>query len=429
MVSNGCTVFVCWDPELIPSTVSSPALYPGGRDPILFRPITTDDRLVYFAKYTNASLGQVKNLYLDWARASGPLSAPCQELNRLFSQCVDGNRTKIPEKLRNCPKNTQETTPFILDVLHEDANRQTFDMRASTASDLTGFDVDAIHLLLGRGDVAMSEFDFVKLTHMWCQKNRESFEDLLHFFDFNVLNEEQKAWVLSRLPMSLKAPASVMNALCTSSILQQTELQQFHLEYPGIRWKRVYDSSIDRLATLHESITTNLAMFQRTLLVIRPDERLTVAIYIPRIIEPSMDCLIDDTGRLFAFPHTQGSQRQARLTRPTKMSYQLYCDGNVFQLFEKQRANSWIYLARPGKNDEEYRHIQDQGERRRKRQEVINRGSEAEVCASIALDKFSKQLQTHIGRVNRSPILAAVGLHIVFVSMPQSLLTAHRRFT
>lgn len=113
-----CIVFVCWDPDLIPSTISVPAMYPGGRDPVLFRPITDDDRLVYFAKYTNASLGQVKNLYLDWARVKGPMSAPCQELNRLFSQCVDGNRIKIPEKLRNPPKPSAEDPPFILDVLH-----------------------------------------------------------------------------------------------------------------------------------------------------------------------------------------------------------------------------------------------------------------------------------------------------------------------
>ncbi|SCO82748.1 uncharacterized protein FRV6_06961 [Fusarium oxysporum] len=117
---DGDTFFVSWDPDLIPSTVSAPVLYPGGREPIQFRPITDDDFLVYFSKYQNASLGQVKNLYLDWARVAGPMSAQCQELNRLFSQCVDGNRIEIPGKLRTAPKLLPDAPPFIIDVLHDD---------------------------------------------------------------------------------------------------------------------------------------------------------------------------------------------------------------------------------------------------------------------------------------------------------------------
>jgi regulator of nonsense transcripts 1 len=57
----------------VPPNASEPAEYPAGREPIKFQQITDDDRLVYFAKYTNASLGRVKNLYLDWARVKGPM--------------------------------------------------------------------------------------------------------------------------------------------------------------------------------------------------------------------------------------------------------------------------------------------------------------------------------------------------------------------
>ncbi|KAF4959413.1 hypothetical protein FSARC_10738 [Fusarium sarcochroum] len=404
---DGDQFFVCWDQDLIPSTISTPALYPGGREPLLFRPITDDDRLVYFARYTNASLGQVKNLYLDWARATGPMSAQCQELNRLFSQCVDGNRIKIPDKLRSPPKPPQDAAPFILDVLHSDSEEKTRILTFSQEANLVGYDIDAMQLLLSREDIAMSEFEFVKLAHTWCLHNQISFEDLLHLFDFNILTSEQKAWVLTHVPASPNKPGLVLNALCTSNILQQSELQHFQLDYPGIGWKRTYDSSIDRLATFHDAVATNLEMFQRTLIVFQPDEQLSLAIYIPKKIERSQDCLIDDVGRLFAFPHSQGSQRQGRLALPTKMRYQLYCDGNIFQLFENQRSNSWVYLARPGNNDEEYRNIQNQGDRRRKRQDIINQGKQAELCASIALDKFSRQLQTHIGRINRSPAIAA----------------------
>lgn len=336
------------------------------------------------------------------------MSAQCQELNRLFSQCVDGNRIRIPDKLCTATKPLPDAPPFILDVLHDDAKEWVRRLAVTQDGDLAGYDFDAIQLLFSREDVAIGEFECVKLAYSWCLKNKTPFESLLHVFDFNILTADQKAWVLAHVPGSATVTGLVQNALCSSGILHPPELQQFHLDYPGIKWKRTYDSSLDRLATFHEAVATNLELFQRTLVVFQPDERLSLAVYIPKKIDRSQDCLIDNTGRLFAFPHSQGPQRQARLSLPTKMQYQLYCDGNVFQLFEKQRANSWVFISRPGNNDQDYRNVQNRGDRRRRRQEVVDRGGQAEVIASIALDKFSRRLQTHIGRVNRSPITAAV---------------------
>lgn len=403
-------VFVCWDPDLIPSTISTPALYPGGRDPITFRSITDDDRLVYFAKYNNASLGKVKNLYLDWARATGPMSAQCQELNRLFSQCVDGNRIRIPEKLQSPPKLPDDAPPFILDILHSESRDQAHSLSLSQNGDLDGYDIDAMQLLLSRQDVAISEFECVKLAYTWCLKNKTSFENLLHLFDFNLLTAEQKAWVLAHVPPSPSTPGLVLNALCSSGILEPNELKYFRLDYPGIQWKRMFDSSIDRLATFHDAIATNMELFHRTLVVFQPDERLSLAIYIPKKIERSQDCVIDDTARLFSFPHSQGPQTQARLSLPTKMDYQVYCDGSLFQLYQKSKRNTWVFINRPGQNDEDYRDEKNKGDRRRKRQEVVDRGEQAEVVASVDLGKFSGQLARHIGRVNRSPVTAAVSL-------------------
>lgn len=392
-------------------------MYPGGREPLLFRPITDDDRLVYFAKYTNASLGQVKNLYLDWARTVGPMSGQCQELNRLFSQCVDGNRIQVPDKLRSPPKLAQDAPPFILDVLHQDAKDQTHSLMLSQKADLAGFDVDAMQLLFSREDIAMSEFEFVKLAHSWCLHNKMNFEDLLHLFDFNSLTSEQKSWVLAHVPPSPGVSALVLNSLCSSNILQTSDLRHFYLDTHEVKWKRTYDSLVDRLATFHDAVATNLEVFQRTLIIFQLDERLSLAIYIPKKIERSRDSLIDSSGQLFAFPHSQGPQRQDRLTLPTKTGYQLYCDNNIFQLFDKQRSNSWVFITRPGRNDEEYRNIQNLGDKRRKRQDVINQGKQAKVCASVALDKFSRRLQTHVGRVNRSPVIAAVRTDEIFACM------------
>ena len=93
-------------------------MYPGAKEPITFKPITDEDRAEYFAKYSNSSLGRVKNLYMKWARIKGAMSEECQQLNRLFSQCVDGNRIKVPQCLEDPPDPSPEQMS-ILDILHE----------------------------------------------------------------------------------------------------------------------------------------------------------------------------------------------------------------------------------------------------------------------------------------------------------------------
>lgn len=336
------------------------------------------------------------------------MSAQCQELNRLFSQCVDGDRINIPKRLETPPSSQETASPFILDVLHRDGEKRVHDFLSVGEADSTGYDVDAIQLLLTRDDIAASEFECIKWAQAWCAKTRVSFETLLHMFDFNVLTAEEKAWVLVHIPPSSTVPALITNALCSSSILERGELHQFKLDHPGMKWKRTYDSSRDRLATFHDAASTNLEMFHRTLIVFRPDERLTIAIYMPKRIPRSQDCQIDDVGRLFAFPHSQGPQKQHRLALPTKRHYQVYCDGNRFQLFEGKRDYTWVSLSRPGTNDQDYRDVKNRGDRRRKQQVAIDSGKQAEIDASIALDKFSENLKTHIGRVRKSPVTAAV---------------------
>lgn len=403
---DGDTFFVTWDPDLVPATLSRPALYPAGREPVRFGAITDDDRLVYFAKYSNSSLGQVKNLFMNWARAKGPMTAECQELNRLFSQCVDGNRIQIPGKLKTAPSPDPDSPPFVLDYLHE---RAVASIKAvyPVSKHWNDLPTDVVELLIARDDIAISEFKLIQLTLRWCRTHAMQFQDFLHYFDCNVLTSEEKIWLLEQLPVVPGSPALINNALCSSNILDGNELRYFSLDDSLVRWKCVYDSARDRLATFLEAATTNMESFQRKLIVFRPDERLTLAIYVPKKLERARDNLVDDSVRLFAFPHSQGRESQSRLVLPTKKTYRLYFDSNILQLFERQRANSWVFLARPGSDDRTYRNIDDAGERRRIRQSTVDQKINFDVRASIALDKFSKGLQRHIGRVNRSTVTAA----------------------
>jgi len=136
-------VFVCWDKDLIPPKLSQPAEYPGGREPVVFKPITSDVRLEYFARYTNASLGRAKNLFLDWARLKGPMSAECQQLNRLFSTCVDGNSIKIPKVLESPPQPPSDVLPFVLDTLQAMAKEFILN-RQKTSANYEGYTFDAM---------------------------------------------------------------------------------------------------------------------------------------------------------------------------------------------------------------------------------------------------------------------------------------------
>lgn len=399
-------VFVCWDPDLVPSRISEPAHYQGAKEPVSFKPISDDDRLVYFAGYSNASLGRVKNLYLDWARVKGPMSKECQELNHLFSLCVDGNRIKVPQHLQDSPSQS-DSSDFILDVLHNAAT-ETINSRQQNAIDCSGYTYSAMQLLLSRDDVAMSEFELLRLTYQWCTKNNYNLAEFLGFFDLAQLSDEERIWILFQLPRTVDTPSLVLNALTRSSLVTETELHPFKLHYPGLRWKLIFDSNQDRMARFLPAACRALELFHRKLIVLRIDTRLTIAIYIPRQVEKRQECQVDNTVRLFAFPHSQGNESFQRRAVPTKINYRLYCDDNSLQLFEGKRANTWVFLSRPGSDDSTYRNEPNEGTRRRQRQATVDDGRNHDCIASIALGKYSRGLQRHVGRVNRSEILGAV---------------------
>ena len=397
---------MCWDSDLVPSKLSQPARYQGGKEPVTLKPITDDDRLQYFARYTNASLGRVKNFYLDWARAKGPMSGECQELNHLFSMSVDGNRIKIPKPLENPPKPGDD--PFILDTLHEAAAKYVA-ARQSQSQHWDGFTFDAMQLLLSREDFALKEFELAKLTHRWCLRNQLSLVDFLEYFDFNRLSDEEKTWFLGHLPTSVEIRSLVLNALLSSDLVSASEIHPYRLDSPSLHWKCAFDSAQDRMATFLEATTRLSEDFHKKLIVLRVHDRLTIAIYVPKKIQRRRDCQVDDTVRLFAFPHSQESKDFHRCVVPTKRTYRLYCDENSFQLYQGQRKDTWVFITSPGSDNATYQTLRNRGDERRQRQATLDTGSNSDFVTSIALGKFSKELQTHIGRVNRDTIMAAVG--------------------
>ena len=399
-------VLVTWDEDIVPSTISQPAEYPGVKEPITFKAISDDDRAEYFAKYTNASLGRVKNLYLKWARLKGSMSSECQQLNRLFSQCVDGNRIKVPPTLEDPKEPQSDTAPFVLDVLHDAAKKNIMEASVSHGN-FDYFPHTMLNALLGDDSIAASEFELVKLTLQWCHQNHFDFKDFMHHFNYSKLSDEQQAWLLNYLPPSPETPKLVRNGLLQSSFVSPMELRSFKLDRADLHWRPIFDSSTDRMGRFLHVACQSLELFHKKLIILKVDERLTVMIYVPQKIDKASEVQVDGTVRVFALPCSQGLDSPKYCVVPTKVNYRLYCDESVFQLYENKRANTWVFLTRGAMDDSSYRSIPRAGDRRRAKQETVEQSINFDCRASIALQKFSKGIQTHLGRLNRAGILGA----------------------
>lgn len=306
-------VFVCWDNDLIPTDIAQPADYPVPRESIQFAKITTADRIDYFARSSSMQLGQIKNLYLKWARSFGPLSSQCQELNRLFSQCVDASRITIPERLKDAPEPPQDSE-FILDVLHASAaERARKSQELSQATSLDSADQLAAFLTASAG---YTQFELVQMTLRWCQVHHVQIEEFLHLFDPTLLSPEEKPWLIAQLAPYEHMPEAINSDLLQSSLLSPQELGYVGLRGVSVKWKLMYASDSDRLANLLDVFYRVFPFITRKLLVLKIHDRLSVVIYLPMTIQPEDETFLGPCSRLFAFPHSKDGFVDSRVTVP-----------------------------------------------------------------------------------------------------------------
>lgn len=403
-------VFVTWDPDVIPRTISQPAAYPGVKERQTFQAITDDDRAEFFAKYNNLSLGRVKNLYLKWARLTGPMSPECQQLNRLFSQCVDGNRIKVPQNLEDPPEPTAETPPFVLDILHDAASAHIRARIDEDAAPSILANDNVVDVLATRDNFALSEYELVQLALRRCDLNGLAFAEYAPFFNFQALTDEQQAWLLSRLPPIKGMPALIRNGLLQSDLVTPAELNKFRLDDPRLHWKSVFRSSEDRMGRFLSSTSRALELFHKKLIILQPDERLTLMIYIPHKISKETEVDVKDSVRVFALPRSSGQGSVKYHVTPVKSNSRLFSDDNTFQLYEGKRGNTFVFLTRGPQDHSTFQNVKHAGDRRREAQRAVESGINFDNRASVALNKISGPIQRHVGRMNRSGILAAVSI-------------------
>lgn len=379
---DGDQFFVCWDPELIPVKVHEPYHYPPAKE----RPkntISHHDLIRHFAGYNNASLGRVKNLYLDWVSASeqGAASGECQQLNHLFSCCVDGERISIPEHLLKPPERKQPE-PFILKRLTQQVTAEHRQIHFGLREGMDNLDIDMIELLAAADDICLDEFELFQLIYRWCSLHNTSISRFMNHFDFGSFTAEQKAWVRANIEadVSIGLDSVLQNALLQSRILGPSDLKQYSLARADVHWRRLYSSEIDGSSLFLKQLAVGLEDFVHKLLVIDVQERLKIALLIAGRISPIDvgETLVDQSVVAFAFrPQNETTGRRTM----TRTGYRLVWDGVVFQLFNNVRRDTFVFF---------------------KKAETPAHGDIGRL--SIALNRFGAILARNVGRVNREPM-------------------------
>ncbi|KAI5119487.1 hypothetical protein M0805_009511 [Coniferiporia weirii] len=385
---DGDRFFVCWDPDIIPTKVAESYSYPPNKE-YTKNNITRQDLAKHFACYNASSLGLVATLHQKWARYApeGAMSSQCQELNALYSQCVDGAAITVPEKLRTPPTKDE---PFIVDILTEVAS--TFaakfvgDNIMKARRGLTPETAEALMIdLLKSEQQYLSEFQRLNLARALAREHHLDLSKHLLHVNFGALSAQEKYELCTDPCVSVYNP-HIWNSVVRSDIVSAYDLADRNLDVP-LRLQRLYSSKEHGLSSFFEYLRQGVQDFTRKLLIIRTGNRFAVGIFIRGQIPWDEDPQVNDNVIVCAFL-TKTSNSMSTY-RPCTKGYRLYCGDNLFQLYNKQRGDSFIFLSTQR-----------------------TRESETDIVASIALQKISQRVQTQIGRVNKAHV-TAVEIHVV----------------
>ncbi|KAL0569074.1 hypothetical protein V5O48_012901, partial [Marasmius crinis-equi] len=398
---DGDKYFVCWDPDLVPSVVAESYDYPPNKERAS-KGVSRMDMANYFASYNNAGLARVAALHSKWVAAApkGALSSQCQELNALHSQAVDGASVKIPDHLSSIPQRPADSEPFVLDALAEHARAfaehftQSDDARtalaaSSSASALTKEDRERLLLsLLQSHQNNVSEYELFTFAWAFTRKYDIPLDPYLAHFDFSAFTAQQKHAILAVLKtdLSIKVDERVVwNSLFRSDILTQRDLYQRCLDHP-FKMQRLYSSKANGMVTFFEYLRMATQEYTRKVLILKTDDRFAVGIFMRGEIPWDEDPVVGGNVVVCSFlPQTSDT---LSTYRPCTVDYRLHCGDANFQLYDKLRGNTFVFLTKPPK------------------------ASGAEVAASIALQKFSTRVQKQLGRLNRAPVVG-IEIHVV----------------
>ncbi|KAF5380175.1 hypothetical protein D9615_006214 [Tricholomella constricta] len=355
---DGDEYFVCWDKDIVPTKVAESYDYPGNKEHVS-KKIDRSDLANYFASYSGAGVARVASLHAKWVRASplGALSPECQELNALHSQCVDGARIKIPDRLTDPPERS-DLEPYILDLLEAErakfADQFAKDENVSLRDIITSADANEgqkiLVALLQSHQSAVSEYELFNLACIVAHKHNIDIIPFLNHLDMSALSTREKYALSVTLGLSPEDHPYVWNSLIRSDILKPRDLFQRNLNRP-FSMQRLYSSKVNGLATFFEYLQMATQEFTRKLLIIKTEERFAIGIFMRGDIPWGED---PDVNK------------------------------NVV-LYNKQIGDTFVFINRPPGSG---------------------------IAASIALQKISATVKRQIGQIRSTPVVA-IELHVV----------------
>lgn len=159
-------------------------------------------------------MGVAASLHWKWVRCSpnGAMSKECQELNALYSQCVDGARIRIPDRLKRPPEPSE---PFIVDEMLQVAKdfAQKWlsgeDSVKSKGDKLT--DEQTIVALLLSDRVSMSEFQLLQVVLKLSERSSIDLGPYHSLMNFSALNWSEKHEICNLLSLKQENQGIVWN--------------------------------------------------------------------------------------------------------------------------------------------------------------------------------------------------------------------------
>ncbi|KAG8831497.1 hypothetical protein FRC17_003069 [Serendipita sp. 399] len=384
---DGDKFTVIWDKELVPPKIAEHFLYPAVPEKKKEK-ITRQDLAAHFAAYNSISMGRAASLHARWVRCrpDGAMSSECQQLNALYSKCVDGAIINIPEHLRTPPEPKE---PFIVDIMRDEAKlfAQNWMANEENAEIVASVDSDAqtIRSLLTSDRISMTEFQVLQMVARIAQRSAIDIRTFFALMDFSALTAMQKRIVSDTFGMGYEENLTLWNSLMRSDLLNQSAFQR-DLREPPLRLQRLYTTTNQGLSGFFEYLKRSLEHYKRRLIIIKTDDRFSAGIFIRGDIRWDEEHPVNDDIAVFAVTPTAGDSMSHY--KATVSGYRLHCSDGVFQLYNNHIRDTWVFINRPPKE------------------------SRFELQASIALQKISARTQKQVGRIQKTPIIG-VEIHVV----------------
>ncbi|KAI0343647.1 RdRP-domain-containing protein [Trametopsis cervina] len=388
---DGDKFTVIWDPDLVPTKVAESYDYPAPPE----RPntsVTRQDLAKHFASYNSIAMGRLSALHQKWVRYSpkGAMCAECQELNALYSLSVDGGSVRIPERLEKVPERP-EGTPYVLDELHQAAEEfaQRYQLAHLDGAEQHVMDSDVardvITRLLSTETAALTEYEVVMKACAIARKHDVDMHPFLMHINFAALKTAEKYALCIALGLNPDEHPYMWNSLVRSEILRPRDLEDRNLG-GSLHLQRLYSSTIQGRPAFFEYLKDALRNYRRRIIILKADDRFSTGIFIRGEVKWNDDYDIDDNILVCSFmPQTTATL----CTYKRGVSgWRLFCNDSIFQLFNRHRADSFIFVTRAAEK------------------------AGTDIINSIALQKLSSYVQRQIGRMNRAPV-GSIEIHVV----------------